>query len=233
MLIYIMLVMLPTLVICGLAQWRVKSAFARYSRVRASSGLTGAQAAQAMLRQAGLDRTVGIERVQGYLSDHYDPRHKVLRLSPEIYDGYSLASVGVACHEAGHAIQDARNYMPLILRNAIVPTAGIGSKMGGILMIVGLILSGMNQALGMSLAWVGLILFGSVVVFQLINLPVEFNASSRAKEMLGEMGIIHGPAEAAGVRSMLGAAAMTYVAATVTAILNLIYWAMILTGRRN
>lgn len=223
----------PCLLLSLWASWRVKATFSRYSRIPASSGLTGAQAAALMLRQAGLTG-VNIERVRGFLSDHYDQRHKVLRLSPEVYDGRNLAAVGVACHEAGHAIQDARNYAPLVARNAIVPTAGIGSNLGVWLVVIGAILgAGQGSSLGMSLAVTGLLLFSTVVVFQLINLPVEFNASARAREMLPQMGVISSAGESAGVARVLNAAAMTYVAATITAIVSLLYWVMVIFGRRD
>lgn len=228
---YLLFVMLPCLVLSLWAQGWVQHAFHKFSRVRSSSGMTGAEAAAAMLRQAGLGsgvqsyrgapaqgHEVRIERIGGHLSDHYDPRAKVLRLSPEVYDGNSLSAVGVACHEAGHAVQDAQHYAPLALRNAIVPTAGIGSQLGIWLVVIGLFF-GM-----LKLAWLGVILFGAVVVFQVVNLPVEFNASARAKKMLPALGIINGREEVKAIDSVLNAAAMTYVAATVGAILQLLYW---------
>ena len=224
---YLLVVFLPTLLLSLYAQFRVKHAFSKYSKVRAGSGLTGAQAAAEMLRAAGLGGRVTIERAQGFLSDHYDPRHKVLRLSPDVHDSQSLAAMGVACHEAGHAIQDAQGYAPLVLRNAIVPTASLGSGLGYILIIAGLLL----QWTG--LAMIGLILFAAVVVFQFVNLPVEFNASSRAREMALSSGIIRGESELAAVSSVLGAAALTYVAATVAALINLLYYAWIIFGRRD
>ncbi|MEN6626131.1 MAG: zinc metallopeptidase [Candidatus Sumerlaeia bacterium] len=224
---YMLFVMLPSLLLALWAQGKVKWAFAKYSKVRSSSGMTGAQAAAQMLTDAGLGNRVGIERVSGFLSDHYDPRTKVLRLSPEVYDSRSLAAVGIACHEAGHAVQDATNYAPLVVRNAIVPTAGIGSNLGVWLVIIGLIIGSLK------LAWVGVILFGAVVVFQFVNLPVEFNASNRAKKMLPALGIISGREESKAIDSVLDAAAMTYVAATVGAVLQLLYYIMLLTGRRD
>lgn len=236
---YLLFVMLPSLLLALWAQGKVKYAFHKYSRIRSSSGMTGAVAAATMLREAGLSSgvqsyhgepthgyEVRIERIGGYLSDHYDPRHKVLRLSPEVYDSNSLAAVGVACHEAGHAVQDARHYAPLVIRNAIVPTAGIGSNLGVWLVVIGLITH------MLTLAWVGVILFASVVVFQVVNLPVEFNASSRAKQMLPALGIINGREETKAINSVLNAAAMTYVAATVGAILQLLYFISML-NRRN
>ena len=224
---YLLVVFLPTLLLSLYAQFRVRHAFSKYSKVRAGSGLTGAEAAAAMLRAAGLDGRVTIERAQGFLSDHYDPRGKVLRLSPDVHDSQSLAAMGVACHEAGHAIQDAHGYVPLVLRNAIVPTASLGSGLGYILIIAGLLL----QWTG--LAMIGLILFAAVVVFQFVNLPVEFNASSRAREMALSAGIISGESELAAVSSVLGAAALTYVAATAAALINLLYYAWIIFGRRD
>lgn len=210
--------MLPALILGLFAQFRVKSAFSKYSKIRNGSGLTGAQAAQYMLRAAGLEGKVGIERVQGHLSDHYDPRDKVLRLSREVHDGASLAAVGVACHEAGHALQDARAYAPLVIRNAIVPTANFGSNFSFILIFIGAILAKPG------LITLGIIFFSAVVIFQLVNLPVEFNASNRAKAMLSDLGIIHTQDEARGVASVLNAAAMTYVAATVSSIATLLYY---------
>lgn len=210
------------------AQASVTGAFRKYSRVANSAGMSGAEAAHYMLRAAGLDRRVGIERVSGRLSDHYDPRSKVLRLSREIHDGRSIAALAVACHEAGHAVQDAKNYAPLALRNAIVPTASLGSSAGVIFIILGMFLKPFAFLIP-----VGIVLFAAVVIFQLVNLPVEFDASNRAKAMLGELGIVRGPNETAGVAKMLNAAAMTYVAATIAAVAQLAYYVMIfMSGRR-
>lgn len=214
----------PAILLVVLAQILVKSSFSKYSRVAASSGVTGAQAAHAMLQQAGLAGEVGIERHEGFLSDHYDPRKKVLRLSPQVYEGRSLASLGVACHEAGHAVQHAKNYAPLTLRNAIVPLAGFGDSLGVLLIFAGLII-GMT-----GLAKVGVILFAAAVLFQIINLPVEFDASSRAKRELRQMALISGPAEQRGVSRVLNAAAMTYVAGALAALMQLLYFAMLLGG---
>lgn len=217
------------IILAGLSLWAqmaVKGRFNKYSRVRISSGLTGAQAAHLMMQRAGLTN-VGIERVGGFLSDHYDPRHKVIRLSPEVYDNPSISAVGVACHEAGHAIQDAKRYAPLVVRNMAVPMAGFGSNLGIILVIVGLLLNTLG------LAVIGLVLFSFVVIFQLVNLPVEFDASNRAKELMVEYGIVGRGPESEGVAKVLNAAAMTYVAATVTAIFTLLYYAYLVFGRRN
>jgi Zn-dependent membrane protease YugP len=225
---YLILVMLPGLIISGIASLRVKATFNRYSKVTTSSGMTGAQAALQMLRAAGLERKIHIEKVDGFLSDHYDPRKKVVRLSTKVHDSNSIAAVGVACHEVGHALQDAKNYAPLVLRNVMVPTASIGSNLSYILILIGLFFSSLHL-----LAQVGLLLFVAVVLFQLVTLPVEFNASNRAKEIMPKLGIIGGPVETAGVNSVLGAAAITYVAALVTALLNLAYLAMLVFGRRD
>ena len=227
-----LLFMGPCILLALWAQMRVKSAFNKYSKVRPSSGMTGAAAAYEMLRAAGLEQRVGIERVGGFLSDHYDPRKKVLRLSPKVHDSASLAAVGVACHEAGHAIQDAKAYKPLVLRNAIVPTASIGSNLGLILVIIGLILRPMGP-FAYLIAVFGLALFGAVVIFQVVNLPVEFNASSRARKMIADLGIVQGRQETAAVATTLNAAAMTYVAATVQALLMLLYYGMMVFGNRR
>lgn len=210
----------PAFLLAIYAQAKVQSSFAKYRRVAASSGLTGAEAAYAMLRAAGLAGKVTVELHQGFLSDHYDPRRRVLRLSPDVYQGRSLAALGVACHEAGHAIQHARAYAPLVLRNAIVPVAGFGSWMAFPLIFMGFIFQVYQLAL------LGVLAFGAIVVFQVINLPVEFNASARAKRMLQELGLISGPGEYRAVSSVLSAAAMTYVAATLTALMQLLYFAL-------
>lgn len=198
------------------AQMRVKSAYARSSQVRASSGLSGAEAAAALLQRAGIQR-VRIERTHGHLSDHYDPRQKVLRLSEAVYSGRDLAALGIAAHEAGHAIQDKENYAPLVMRNGIVPLASIGSNLGMGLIMFGFILGAFQLLL------VGVLLFSTVVVFQLVNLPVEYDASARAKKLLLSSGIISGQ-EQNGVSKVLDAAALTYVAATIGAVLTLLYY---------
>ena len=223
-----LLFMIVPLLLALWAQFKVKSAFAKYSQIRNSSGLSGADAAYEMLRAAGLERKVSIERHAGFLSDHYDPTRKVLRLSPDVYNGQSIAAVGVACHEAGHAIQDAKQYQPLVWRNAVVPTAGIGTNLGW-----GLIVAGLFFLHSPAIAMIGLLLFSAVVVFQIVNLPVEFNASSRAKAMLGSLGIIRGREEAAGVAAVLDAAAMTYVAAAVSALATLLYYGLMIFGGRR
>jgi hypothetical protein len=209
----------PAALLAFYAQIKVKSAFSRYSRVPVQSGVSGAEAAAAMLRDAGLF-DVGIEETRGWLSDHYDPRKRVLRLSPDVYRGRSVAAVGVACHEAGHAVQHADNYAPLALRNAIVPVASIGSWAAWPMIFLGLLL----QMRGLAL--IGVIAFAALVPFQVITLPVEFNASRRAKERLANLVIVRTPEEQRGVAAVLDAAALTYVAATVTALAQLLYFAL-------
>ncbi|MFH0793066.1 MAG: zinc metallopeptidase [bacterium] len=218
----------PCILLALWAQARVKMAFDKYSKVRATSGLTGADAAREVMRSAGIN-DVQVEEVQGFLSDHYDPRSKTLRLSPQVYRGQSLASVGVAAHEAGHAIQHSRNYALLEARTFIVPMAGLGDKLAFPIIFLGFIFH------ALSLVKVGIILFSIIVLFQIITLPVEFDASSRAKKVLASTGIISGSAEAGGVAAVLNAAAMTYVAATISTAATLLYYLLrsgLLGGRR-
>jgi hypothetical protein len=219
---------LPALVLGLWAQMRVRSTFGKYSRVRALSGITGAQAARRILDVNGL-YNVSVERVNGFLSDHYDPRSKTLRLSPDVYDTPSLAAVGVAAHEAGHALQDKQNYAPLQVRSALVPTVQLGSWLGPIIFMVGLLMSGV---FGNSIAWLGLILFAATALFSLVTLPVEFDASKRAKQLLVSQGIL-GTQEMQGVNRVLDAAALTYVAAALQAIMTVLYYAYLLLGRRE
>jgi uncharacterized protein len=219
---------LPPLLLGLWAQMRVKSTFNQYSQVRSYSGISGAQAARRILDANGL-QNVAVERVNGFLSDHYDPRSKTLRLSPAVYESPSLASVGVAAHEAGHALQDKQNYAPLQLRSAMVPAVQIGSWLGPIIFFIGLM---MSTAFGQTLAWGGLILFGATALFALVTLPVEFDASRRAKQLLVSQGIL-GQQELVGVNRVLDAAALTYVAAALQAIATVLYYAFILVGRRD
>ncbi|MBW3600835.1 MAG: zinc metallopeptidase, partial [Planctomycetes bacterium] len=186
----------PALILSLAAQMWVKSAYARGRQAQAK--MSGYAAARRMLDAAGL-RDVGIEETPGHLSDHYDPREKVLRLSSEVYHNHTLSSVGIAAHEAGHALQDARGYLPLVVRNFAVPAASFGSSVGILLLILGLIFSKW-------LMLVGIVLFSAVVFFQVVNLPVEFNASRRAKAQLVELGIVD-PYEMGPVKSVLSAAA--------------------------
>ena len=222
----------PAIVLALWAQWKVKSAYAMAGRHRARSGLSGAETAQRILNANGIT-DVAIEPVRSFLGDHYDPKRRVLRLSPDVYHGRSLASLGIAAHEVGHAIQDARSYGPLAIRNGLVPMASIGSNISIWLIILGVVLSSwMHLPFGRTLAVVGLGLFGVVVLFQLVNLPVEFNASSRARKILLSQGMVTAEEDKV-VGKVLSAAAMTYVAATVTAILTLLYYASIVFGRRH
>jgi uncharacterized protein len=221
---YMLWVLLPGMLISGIASFKVKSAFRKYRRVPASSGLTGAQAAARML-QANEIPDVRIEEIGGMLSDHYDPRKRVLRLSPDVYNGRSLSALGVACHEAGHALQHARGYTPLYLRSALVPVASFGSNAGVWLMIGGSILEGMTSW-GPGVALLGFAAFSAAVLFSFVTLPVEFNASSRARAQLTQLGMTMGPQEDAGVSKVLNAAALTYVAAAAVALLNLLFWAI-------
>lgn len=211
----------PAVLLGMWAQLRIHSAYAEAQKLAAP--LSGAAAARHILDSAGLN-DVEIEPIPGNLTDHYDPRAKVLRLSQEVYQSRTLAAVGIAAHESGHALQDATAYAPMLVRNAAVPLAGIGSNIGVLLIIVGAVL-GMNAML----IWLGIGLFATVVVFQVVNLPVEFNASSRAKAQLVGLGIINDE-ELGYVNKVLGAAALTYVAATLQAILTLLYYVMRFTG---
>jgi uncharacterized protein len=215
---------LPALLLGLWAQMKVKSAFNKYSRVRSALGLSGADVARRMLDMSGL-YDVRVEQTQGFLSDHYDPRSRTLSLSPDVYAGNSLASAGVAAHEAGHALQHQDSYLPMQIRSAIVPTVQIGSWLGPIIFFVGLFVWD-------KLAWIGLILFALTALFALVTLPVEFNASRRAKEWLVNSGVVY-QGEMQGINSVLDAAALTYVAAAVQAISTVLYYVYILTGRRR
>jgi len=212
-------------VLLGLwAQIRIHAAYGRAQQLAAP--LSGAAAARHILDSAGLN-DVAVEQIPGHLSDHYDPRDKVLRLSDEVYHSRSLAAVGIAAHEAGHALQHAYSYAPLMVRNAAVPVAGFGSNVGILLIIIGAILN-MNALL----IWLGIALFASVVVFQLVNLPVEFNASSRARAQLVQLEIVS-PQQLHYIDKVLNAAALTYVATTLQAFLTLLYYVLRFTGRRD
>jgi Zn-dependent membrane protease YugP len=190
--------------------------------------MTGAKAARRILDSNGL-HNVMVEKTGGFLSDHYDPRSKTLRLSADVYDSPSLAAVGVASHEAGHALQDAKNYAPLQLRSAMVPAVQIGSWLGPIIFMVGLF---MSSVAGTTIAWTGLIIFGATALFALVTLPVEFDASNRAKQLMVSEGILM-PQELSGASAVLNAAALTYVAAALQAIMTLLYYATLLMGRRD
>lgn len=210
---------------------RVKSTFIRYQQVGVRSGMTGAQAAAAVARAGGAN--VRIERVGGFLSDHYDPKARTLRLSPEVYDGRSIASIAVAAHEAGHAIQHEQAYAFLTLRSNLVPLTIIGSQAWVPLFVIGMLLGGAGSVLGSTFALAGIGLFSLTVLFQLVTLPVEFDASNRAKAVLASTGIVANEAEADGVRKVLGAAAMTYVAGALVAIAQLIFFILQYLSRRD
>lgn len=216
------IVLAPALLLMGWAQFRIRSAYHSASQV--PTNISGAQAARDILDQAGLDY-VEIEPIGGHLSDHYDPRHKVLRLSHDVYQGHTAAAVGIAAHEAGHALQDAQQYAPLVVRNAAVPAAQFGPIWFFGFFFLGLFIPAYFQ----ELMWIGIAGFGAVALFQLINLPVEFDASNRAKRLLYDMGVVdgHGSQAVAGV---LNAAAWTYVAATLQSILVVLYYVIRLGG---
>jgi len=218
-----MMFMLPAFFLMMLVQWYVKSAYNKWSRVQARSRISGAQAAQRLIQFGGLVG-VRVEGIQGRMSDHYDPRSKVLRLSQGVYDGNSVAALAIAAHELGHAVQDKEDYFPLRFRAAIVPMVNIGSYLGWILIIIGIFL----QISG--IAWLGVIVFAGGAFFALATLPVEINASKRARRLLLEAGLIVGDDEMQGVNNVLNAAALTYVAALVTAILQLLYWVTLVLG---
>jgi hypothetical protein len=211
-------------VICMIASANVNHTFSKYDKKRNSRHITGAQVAEQILREAGLSN-IRIEHISGSLTDHYDPSAKVLRLSDSVYGSTSIAAAGVAAHECGHAIQDKVNYIPMRARNAIVPAVNIGSKLSWPVIIIGLILgaTGLTQ--------IGILLFGLVLLFQVVTLPVEFDASGRALRILDERGIL-GHEEMRGARKVLGAAAMTYVTATVSTLLQMLRL-IILFGNRN
>lgn len=211
-------------IISLIAQWRVNSAFSKYSRVASMSGMTGAQAARMILQSNGIN-DVSVQRISGKLTDHYNPSTKVLNLSESVYGSTSVAAIGVAAHECGHAIQHARGYFPLSLRTALVPVANIGSQLSWVFIIVGAILS-FNQ----TLITIGIIMFSAAVLFQLVTLPVEFNASARALEQLESNGILYRN-EVSQTRKVLSAAALTYVAAAATAILQLLRLIILFGGR--
>jgi uncharacterized protein len=216
---------LPGLLLGLWAQARVRGTFNRYSQARTFQNLSGAEIARHLLDSQGLN-DVRVEETQGFLSDHYDPRDRVLRLSPDVYRTPSVAAAGVAAHEMGHALQHAGGYAPLQIRSAIVPAVQFGSSLAPILFIIGFLLG------FTSLAWLGVILFGLAVVFALITLPVEFDASKRAKALLSQQGILM-VEEMKGVGKVLDAAALTYVAAAVAAIGQLLYYVFLLGGRRD
>ncbi|GAB4490797.1 MAG: zinc metallopeptidase [Anaerolineales bacterium] len=214
--------MVPAFILMALTSWYVKSAYNKWSQVRTRSGLTGAEAARRLAYAAGL--SIRLEAIPGEMTDHYDPRDKVLRLSRGVGEVPSVAAVAIAAHELGHAMQDAQEYFPLRLRAALVPAVNIGSNLGWVLIMLGLFL-GWTQ-----IAWLGILVFSAGAVFALATLPVEFDASARAKRLLAESGIVTGD-EIGGVHNVLNAAALTYVAALVTAVMQLLYFVSMVNGR--
>ena len=222
--LYLYLV-LPAILLALFAQFKVQSTFNRYSQVYSSSRMTGAQVARAILDRNGL-QDVRIEHVSGKLSDHYDPRTNVVRLSDSVYNSSSIAAIGVAAHETGHALQYAQGYSPIKLRSALIPITNIGSQLAIPLVLVGFLL----EMLG--LVYVGLILYSTMALFQLVTLPVEFNASSRALQILDTEGILYSD-ELGGAKKVLSAAAMTYVAALIVSLAQLLRLIAIFGRRRN
>ena len=227
--------MIPAFILMGITSWYVKHSYNKWSEVRSSSGLTGAQAAEKLVSRAIYSaaegsadlRQVRVMGIGGNLTDHYDPRNKTLNLSKGVANTPSVAAVAIAAHELGHALQDAQGYAPLRLRSALVPMVNIGSNLGWILIMAGLLLRFTE------LAWLGVLVFSGGALFALATLPVEFNASARAKQMLAESGIIQSDAERRGVNAVLNAAALTYVAGLITAILQLLYFIFLVGGRRR
>lgn len=225
---------LPGLLLGIWAQMKLSSAYGKYSRVATSSGLSGAQAARDILDRAGLT-DVPVREVRGHLTDHYDPRKRALFISSENYHGRSLAAVGVAAHEAGHALQHQAAYGPLNFRMAMVPVTGFASQAYSLIFIASVLLAGMriiSPGMFSTLIWVAIALFAIVTFFQIVTLPVEFDASRRAKERLFSLGIVNAR-ENEGVKSVLSAAALTYVAGMVSAVLNLLYLLSVARGSRN
>ena len=222
---YYWMLLLPAMAIAAIAQWKVSATFRRYSGVRSARGYTGAQAAEAVLRAHGV-RDVRIERVSGHLTDHFDPRSNTIRLSDSVYGSASVAAMGVAAHEAGHAVQYAVGYGPIKLRNAIIPVCNLGSQLSMIFIVLGMILY------IQPLFAVGILLFSLAVVVQLVTLPVEFNASRRALQTLESAHLLD-DGELGGARKVLSAAAMTYVASAISAIGNFIRLLLISRNRRD
>jgi hypothetical protein len=215
--------MIPAFILMGITSWYVRHAYSKWSQVRASSGLTGHQAAQRLISTGNL-YGVQVQGTAGQLTDHYDPRNKTLFLSHGVADSPSVAAVAISAHELGHALQDAEEYFPMRIRSMLVPAVNIGSNLGWILIMIGLLLRITN------LAWLGVLVFSAGALFALATLPVEFNASARAKQLLYETGIIQTEDERRGVNQVLNAAALTYVAGLVTAILQLLYYVLLIGG---
>lgn len=221
-----LLYMVPAILVMLAAQWYVKSTYNKWGKIITSSRMTGEQAAQRIISSGGLN-DLTIQQTQGHLTDHYDPRKKVLSLSPGVHQGNSVAAVAIAAHELGHALQDKEGYFPLRIRSMLVPAVNIGSTLGWILIMVGLLLNVIG------IAWLGVFAFSGGAVFALATLPVELNASSRAKMLLSNSSIILSAEEERGVNSVLNAAALTYVASLFTAVMQLLYWISIVSGGRR
>jgi Zn-dependent membrane protease YugP len=224
-----LLFMAPAFLLMLITSWYVKSTYNKWSWIPARSRLSGTEAAQRLIARSGL-YGIQVQPVAGNLTDNYDPRTKILHLSQGVAHNASVASLAVAAHELGHAQQDAEGYFPLRFRSALVPMVNIGSYLGWILVMVGLFLSYAGMALGINIAWLGVVVFSGGAVFALATLPVELNASARARRLLTDTGIISGPEEQRGVNSVLNAAALTYVAALATALLQLLYYITLIGG---
>ncbi len=215
--------MIPAIALMGFASWYVRHSYNKWSQVRASSGLTGHQAAQRLISTGNL-YGVQVQGTAGQLSDHYDPRNKTLFLSQGVANSPSVAAVAISAHELGHALQDAEEYFPMRIRSMLVPAVNIGSNLGWILIMIGLVLRMTN------LAWIGVAVFSAGALFALATLPVEFNASARAKQLLYQTGIIQTEEEQRGVNQVLNAAALTYVAGLITAVMQLLYYVFLVGG---
>jgi uncharacterized protein len=215
--------MIPAIALMGFASWYVRHAYNKWSQIRATSGLTGHQAAQRLISTGNL-YGVQVQGTAGQLSDHYDPRNKTLYLSQGVANSPSVAAVAIAAHELGHALQDAEEYFPMRVRSMLVPAVSIGSNLGWILILIGLILQQVN------IAYIGVAVFSAGALFALATLPVEFNASGRAKQLLYETGIIQTEEERRGVNQVLNAAALTYVAGLITAVMQLLYYVFLVGG---
>jgi Zn-dependent membrane protease YugP len=222
------LIMAPALIFMIYAQVRVNSAFKKYSKIPNSQGITGTEAGERLLRANDLSN-IKIEGVKSRLGDHYDPSKKVLRLSPEVAGTPSVAALGIVAHEVGHAVQDKTGYAFMRLRSSLVPAASLGSNIGFICLLVGGLLYTLSEVLGMAVVWLGVFLFSLAVLFTFVTLPVEFNASNRARQMLRSTGMVS-TEEYNGASAVLSAAALTYVAAMLQAVAQLIYYIMIAVG---
>ena len=225
------LIMIPPFVFMIYAQAKVNSAFKKYSNMPNSQRVTGAEAAEKLLQANGLTN-VRVEGVKGRLGDHYDPSKKVLRLSPAVANTPSVAALGIVAHEVGHAVQDKVGYAFLKFRTSLVPAANLGSTLGYIFVILGLLLAWFGTKFGLTVVWIGVFLFSLAVIFSLITLPVEYNASNRARQMLRSTGVVS-IQEYDGASAVLSAAALTYVAATLQAIAQLFYFVLLALGSRR